>query len=71
MVPPRHRFPTPPWAELPPGAASSSDAFQPFATDAFISRPIAPIGAASFGLLAETQPILGDEDNDAPKVSSF
>jgi len=70
MVPPRHRIPTPAWAELPTDSAGSND-FRPFVTDAFVGRPIAPIGNASFGNFPDTQPVLRDEDGDAPQASLF
>jgi hypothetical protein len=69
MVPPRHRIPTPAWAELPTDAAGA-DSFQPFVTRAFASRAAA-FGSATFGAFPETAPILRDDDSDAPKVSSF
>jgi hypothetical protein len=70
MVPPRHRIPTPAWAELPTDA-TGSDTFQPFVTRAFASRPATPFGSAAFGACPEAQPILRDDDSDAPKVSPF
>lgn len=71
MIPRRQPIPIPRWAELPPGESSGGDNFQPFLTGALRSRTTAPIGPAPFGLLPDTQPILRDEDSDAPQLSFF
>ena len=71
MVPRRHSMPIPRWAELPQGEASSDANFQPFLTGSFRARASAPNGTAPFGLLPDAQPILRDEDSDAPQLSFF
>ena len=70
MVPPRHRIPTPAWAELPTDPTASTD-FRPFVTHTFSSRRIATSDSASFGAIPDTQPVLHDEDSDAPQASPF
>jgi hypothetical protein len=71
MLPRRHSIPIPRWAELPPGEPSCDADFQPFLTGSFRTRAVAPNGTAPFGLLPEAQPVLRDEDSDAPQLSFF
>jgi hypothetical protein len=69
MVTPRHRIPTPAWAELPVDSVAD-DTVRPIAGRAFFGRTVASIGSATFGSWSETQPILRDDDSDAPKASA-
>jgi hypothetical protein len=71
MIPRRQPIPIPRWAELPPGEASGGDNFQPFLTGLYRARSAAPAGTGAFGLSPDTQPILRDEDGDAPQLSFF
>jgi hypothetical protein len=68
MVSPRHRTPTPAWAELPLADSIDRETFRPFGTTAFLSRIVTRISAAPFGSLPETLSILHDEDGDAPQL---
>jgi hypothetical protein len=68
MVLPRHRLPTPAWAELPPTGSMGDEPFRPFFTAAFLSRIATPIGAVSLGSQPEALSIVHDDDSDAPQM---
>lgn len=70
MVPSRHPLPIPAWAELPTDPAAI-ETFRPFVTGAFSNRAVTPTGGAPFGAFPEVQPVLRDDDGDAPKASPF
>jgi len=70
MVPSRRRIPTPAWAELPT-EPTAGEPFRPFVTGASSNRTVAPIRSVPAGPFPEAQPVLRDDDSDAPKATLF
>lgn len=69
MLPPRHRLPTPAWAEMLPASAAGDDTFRPFSHGESFDRTAPSTGAHHFDceLVARS----GADEDDAPQLGLF